>query len=136
MNAATGDARSAITAAASLDDGGIVNLPLRLRRSSPSSDQLKTGANWPRSLLARSKSSLPRNDSIILRVKNWLAMTPEASLNSGNSLVRITNRVGSFARPRLAILAVDGQRVLAGDRQQPLDDGVRRDVAQTRVGDN
>ena len=97
----------------------------------------------PPEWLAFLDSLWPDDRDSILLLQQYFGYVLSGRLDMQKLLLLIGQLVGQdhepgrqLPRPRLAILAVDGQRVLAGDREQPLHHGVRRDVAQTGIRDD
>ena len=68
----------------------------------------------------------------MISMMNREASAPEESASRGSSFDRITKRARQLPGPRLAIFAIDRERVLATDRQQAL--GHNRGVVALRVG--
>ena len=81
-------------------------------------------------------SSLPSQERESSSATNRPAIAAEASPSWGSSLLDHHEPARQLAGPLVAVLAVDGDRVLAADRQQPLDHDLAVSAVEAGVGDH
>ena len=95
MKVRIGEAISAIVAIASVELLGWTKRPRRSRCSSPASAQFRIPGNCDRRRVSSSMSSLPSHEVPSVRTMKRLTIAPEASPNSGSSLLITNNLHGS-----------------------------------------